>query len=177
MKRDSERKFEGTVRRAAVEEPFPPFGLLAAILFVRSVIVVTACVTAGVCLFALVRLVEAPFSDELLPVLVRSAASVASFAFLLMMLAGASSVDAKLSGRRFVWLGKGGDPTRQIVMPAVAAVAIYGALAVFSWLALTGTISVEKTWPWPTAWGIIGSAAFILYRYLDKILPANPHSP
>ncbi|HEY1122779.1 MAG TPA: hypothetical protein VGE67_14305 [Haloferula sp.] len=177
MKEKSEQGFEETVRRAAVEEPFPPFGLLAAILFVRSIIVVTACVTAVVCLFALMRLIEAPFSEDLSPVLVRSVASVASFVFLLVMLAGASWVDAKLSGRRFVWLGKGGNPTRQIVLPVVVAVAIYGALAVFSWLALSGSIGMAQTWQWPVIWGFTGTAAFFLYRYLDKSLPVNSSNP
>ncbi len=162
--------------RPATGVPKLPFGLRAAILFVRLMIVVAVFPTVGAVLMTLGFLIEGPLSKEPFPrVLTQSLVLVTVSVFLLVMLGGASWMDAMLSRRSFrsfSWVGRKGEhPARQVFMPVAAGVAAYGAMAVILWLPSNWENSMAKTWPWPLVWGSIGTGAFFLYRYLDKILP------
>ncbi|MEK7950311.1 hypothetical protein [Luteolibacter soli] len=168
---ESER--EKTTTRPVVEEPLPPFGLLAAILFVRLIAALTFFITAGAVLTALVQVMVGPFAEDPFPdALVASLLSVAVSVVLAVMQGGAVWLDSVLSKRPFSWAGEqGGHPARLLFLPIIGCVAGYGSVAVLAWLPSIGKSNVAETWLWPLAWGSIGAGALFLYRYLDRSLP------
>jgi len=168
----TERKNEA-VERPADEEPVPPFGILAAILFVRLIAVVSSFVMVGVVLIALIHLTNGPFSKRTLPeAFLESIALVTASVVMIVMVTGAMWVDAILAGRTSSRAEKRGiHPARQMFIPVASGIAIYGVVAVLLWFSSLLRNDIARTWPWPVVWGTMGTGALFLCRHLNRVLP------
>jgi hypothetical protein len=162
--------------REEAAEPSPikiPLGLRIAILFVRLTVLMAFFLAVGTGMTAILFLTEGaassrPFPDKF----VRSLVVVTASIVLLVMWVGAAWLDALLSQRSSSGVVKGELPlSRQLFIPAAGGFAVYGGMAILLWLLSFRETDLTKTWPWPLAWGIIGTSALFLWRHLSRTLP------
>lgn len=147
-----------------------PVGKRIAIIFLSLVTTVMILPFAGLVLGAFGTLISAAWADDPFPegiaisLLLFGAVSI--FAPVLL-----SSLWMILNLERRSAASPPRHPARIIFLPSVWLLVAGGVVAVTVWIPSVFHNDASRTFPWPLIWGSVGSGSFVLYRYLNRILP------
>jgi hypothetical protein len=158
---------------AEEEIPTAPLGLRLAIVFVWLVIVALLFVLLGLTVLAVTTLIPTALSKDPCPEgLIISMIIVLTEMILAGMFMGAIWLTMHLEG-----LPAGTRPRPPARMIGLMMSGIFvgaGIIAVLFWIPSIFFNDVSRTFPWPLIWGSLGGGAFLLYRFLDRLLPKQP---
>ena len=154
-----------------------PLGMRLTLMFLRLLALAMFVPLLGACLLALMSLilgvsVLSSFPKSLLFSLI----GLGAFILVLTMMTGIAWLESHLnqSDVPFAssWVAtRPGHPARRLVLPAVGSVALYGYLAVLSWIVARIDKEGAPAIGWPLTWGTVAIGATFLLRYLRRRLP------
>lgn len=67
-------------------------------------------------------------------------------------------------------------PARNLLLPPLACITAFSGLTVLVWLPSNLLNDITRTYPWPLVWGLTGTGAFFLFRWVEKTYPASPRA-
>lgn len=145
--------------------------------FLRMFFVLMLLPLLGSFLLASASLIVGSFAADPFPeAFLFSAAGLGGFLIMLAMVSGTAWLDGHLDRRPFSfapgWVAtQVVHPARQLLLPAVGSVALYGYAAVLFWIPSNVENDPAQTFSWPVVWGIAAVASTVLMRRLETMLP------
>jgi hypothetical protein len=159
--------------RSPAAAPDLPLGLRITMGFVRLVAMVMILPLVGAAFGALFTVLGGAIAENPVPeALLTALVLVILTGVMLAMIGGAGWLVEHMKCRHLGLAGnRRAHPGRQVCLPTLMVIAIYGLVAVLSWIPSNLKNDFVRTYPWAVVWSCISTGAVLLARHLDRNLP------